>query len=149
MDGSGILLSVPGETVLSWDWMYVQLANHEELMLYRLRDQGGAIAPFSSGTFVDAEGHSRFLSHSDFELQPRSYWRSASSGRRYPLEWDIYVPSLRLKLHLEALLRDQEMLSASKVTRDYWEGAVRFSGTEAGANVAGEGYLEFTGYEKQ
>jgi len=141
--------SVPGETPLSWDWMYVQLANHEELMLYRLRDQSGAITPFSSGTFVDAEGHSRFLSHSDFELQPRSYWRSASSGRQYPLEWDIYVPSLRLKLHMEALLRDQEMLSASKVTRDYWEGAVRFAGTEAGANVAGEGYLELTGYEKQ
>jgi predicted secreted hydrolase len=141
--------SVPGEKPLSWDWLYVQLTNGEELMLYRLRDQSGAITPFSSGTFVDATGHSRFLSHSDFELQPRSYWRSPSSGRRYPLEWQIDVPSLRLNLHLETLLADQEMLSASKVTRDYWEGAVRFSGTEAGVNVAGEGYLELTGYEKQ
>jgi len=140
--------SVPGEAPLSWDWLYVQLANKEELMLYRLRDQSGAITPFSSGTFIDAKGHSRFLSHSDFELEPLSYWSSASSGRRYPLEWQIHVPSLQLTLHLDTQLHDQEMLSATKVTRDYWEGAVRFSGTEAGASISGEGYLELTGYEK-
>lgn len=138
--------TVPGEAPLSWDWLYVQLSNHEELMLYRLRDASGAITPFSSGTFIDTNGHSRFISKADFEMQPLSSWQSPRSGRRYPLEWQIRVPSLQLALHLKTELNDQEMTSPSKITRDYWEGAVRYRGSEAGAGVEGEGYLELTGY---
>lgn len=138
--------NVSGQAPLSWDWLYVQLDNNQELMLYRLRGKDGAVTRFSSGTFVDAQGRSRFLSQSQFTMQPVSSWLSPHSQRCYPLEWNIHVPSLDLMLHVETRLNDQEMTSQDKVTPDYWEGAVQFRGTEAARPIGGEGYLELTGY---
>jgi hypothetical protein len=40
------------------------------------------------------------------------------------------------------VLADQELLT----TPDYWEGAVDVSGTRAGQNIAGRGYVELVGY---
>ena len=39
-----------------WDWLSLQLSDNTELMLYRLRHKDGSIDPFSSGTYVDAQG---------------------------------------------------------------------------------------------
>jgi predicted secreted hydrolase len=36
----------------------------------------------------------------------------------------------------------------NRVTRNYWEGLVRYSGTEKGQPVEGDGYLEMTGYDQ-
>jgi predicted secreted hydrolase len=44
-------------------------------------------------------------------------------------------------------VQKQELVNG--VTRSYWEGAVRFHGTEAGTEVNGQGYLEMTGYEQR
>jgi predicted secreted hydrolase len=40
------------------------------------------------------------------------------------------------------VLADQEL----RTTPDYWEGAVDVSGTRAGQNIAGRGYVELVGY---
>ena len=77
-----------------WDWFSVQLENGSELMLFQLRNTGGGIDPYSSGTYIAADGRARHLERADFELQPLEYWKSPKTGARYPVRWKITVPSL-------------------------------------------------------
>ena len=114
---------------VGWDWFSVQLDNNTELMLFELRRKDGSIDPYSSGTFVDARGVARHLRREDFSLEPLSYWQ------KYPVEWRLRVPSLHLDITCHPVLRDQQL-------RNYWEGAVDYSGSQTGV-----GYLEMTGYE--
>jgi predicted secreted hydrolase len=124
-----------GVDQVGWDWFSVQLNNKTELMLFELRRKDGTIDPYSSGTFVDAEGRAHHLRRSDFSLQPVAKWQ------KYPVEWRIEIPSLNLDLNCKAVLPNQE-LKAKAGGPSYWEGAVDFTGTQTGV-----GYLEMTGYE--
>jgi predicted secreted hydrolase len=139
--------SVPGDSIAGWDWMCIQLDSNEELMLYRLRLKDGSLSAYSSGTFVNTVGLSETLSSSQFSIKPVRMWRSSQTGGTYPVEWDIDVPSRQLHLRLTPVLNQQELVN--RVTRSYWEGAVRYHGTEAGSAANGVGYLEMTGYERQ
>jgi predicted secreted hydrolase len=131
-----------------WDWFAIQLDNNQELMLYRLREKSGRLDPYSSGEFIDAQGHARFLSSQDFTLAPGASWASPHSKARYPGDWKIDVPSLRLHLKERTALPDQELYSRSAATPSYWEGAVTYSGDLASKPIGGVGYLEMTGYDK-
>ena len=118
---------------VGWDWFSVQLDNRTELMLFQLRRKDGSIDPYSSGTFVDADGKAHHLKKDDFSLQPLAKWQ------RYPIEWRIRVPSLKVDIICRAVLPNQELRGRA----NYWEGAVDYSGTQKGV-----GYLEMTGYDK-
>ncbi len=134
--------------VAGWDWFSIQLDDNQELMLYRLRQKSGAYDPYSSGTFIDAAGKSHFLSSTDFTLHPGQQWVSPHSKARYPIAWQIDVPSLALHLRQNTALADQELYSLSAITPSYWEGAVTYSGQLGGKPAQGVGYLEMTGYDK-
>jgi len=138
----------PDTALVGWDWFAVQLDNDQELTLYRLREQAGKVSSFSSGSYVDRQGHLRFLSSTDFSLTPGDPWLSPHSGARYPLAWQISVPSLGLTLSARTDLPDQELWSPASLTPPYWEGAVHYRGTMQGAPVTGLGYLELTGYRR-
>ena len=51
---------------VGWDWFSVQLDNNTELMLFELRRKDGSIDPYSSGTFIDAEGRGEALAAGGF-----------------------------------------------------------------------------------
>jgi predicted secreted hydrolase len=138
--------NVQGSRTQGWDWMCIQLDTNEDLMLYRLRLKDGSISPYSSGTFVDAQGKAEFLDNSKFSLDPLRTWHSPISSSDYPIEWNISIPSKSLALHLTTPLPQQEL--DNRVTESYWEGAVRYNGTEAGKKTGGIGYLEMTGYDR-
>jgi predicted secreted hydrolase len=129
------------ESQTGWDWFSVQLNDKTELMLFELRRKDGTPDPFSSGTYIAADGRAHHLSSNDFTLQPLDRWTSAKTGGRYPIAWRIRVPSLHLDLQCHALVQDQE-LAGSRGAK-YWEGAVDYSGSKTGV-----GYLEMTGYDK-
>ncbi len=129
------------ENQTGWDWFSVQLDNKTELMLFELRHKDGSIDPFSSGTYISADGRPHHLSAKDFSLRPLQTWTSPQTGGRYPTSWSIQIPSLGLNLKCQALLANQE-LAGNQAAR-YWEGAVSYSGTQHGA-----GYLEMTGYDR-
>ncbi len=133
-------------TLVGWDWFSIQLDDDTELMLYRLRLKSGAESPYSSGTYVDAAGHSQFLSKRDFTVSPGACWTSPRTHGHYPTAWRIAVPSLHLDLKLTTPLEDQELVGNNRYSPTYWEGAVRLEGTESGKPVHGVGYLEMTGY---
>jgi predicted secreted hydrolase len=135
-------------TDAGWDWFAVQLQNNEELMLYRLRNKSGKADPYSSGTYVDADGEAHFLDGSQFSLSPGGAWQSPNSGARYPLAWEISIPALDLDLSERTSLKNQELFSKDSAFPSYWEGAVTYSGHIHAQPVNGVGYLEMTGYEK-
>lgn len=139
--------SEPRDAALTgWDWFAIQLDNGEELMLYRLRRKSGDPDPYSSGTYVDSRGQGHFLAASEFSLSPGETWQSPGSGARYPVAWQISVPSLDLELTESPALNNQELVSRDSVSPSYWEGAVTYQGRIHSRSVKGLGYLEMTGY---
>jgi predicted secreted hydrolase len=131
-----------------WDWLSLQLDDHTELMLFRLRRKDGSIDPFSAGTFVDAEGRARHLSADAFQLEPTGeIWTSGTTHARYPIRWKIAVPALALELETYTLLPSQELAGNSKISPTYWEGAIDFDGKKGTETLNGKGYLEMTGYD--
>ena len=131
-----------------WDWISVQLARGEELMLYRLRRRDGTVDPFSAGTFVDARGAARHLAAAEFSFEPGGTWTSPATAARYPVRWTIRVPSLGVELAATTPLEDQELVSHRANWPTYWEGAITLRGTVHGQPATGVGYLEMTGYDR-
>jgi predicted secreted hydrolase len=137
----------PGQA--GWDWLSIQLNNNTEFMLYRMRRADGSADPHSSGTFVDAEGRTRHLDWNEIVMEPgREIWESPGTGGKYPIQWNVKVPSLGLELDCRTPFPGQEIFSNRKVSPTYWEGSVRFRGRMGSAEVSGAGYLEMTGYDK-
>ncbi len=137
------------DDLAGWDWFSLQMADHSELMLYRLRRTDGASDVASSGTVVSADGHSRHLSIEEFTIDVTDYWTSPVSRARYPSRWRLTVPSLGLALDLVPLLADQELRTGRSTQVTYWEGAVAVTGTNQGRPAAGHGYVELTGYAER
>ena len=128
-----------------WDWLSVQFDDGSDLMLYRLRHKDGSIDPYSSGSYVDPRGNSRFLSLHDFVMTPEGEeWISPVTKAVYPLRWHVSIPMLDLAFDVTTSLRAQEM--TDKFGPSYWEGAIDVTGTRAKSAARGVGYLEMTGY---
>ncbi len=133
--------SLEPDTV-GWDWFALHLSDGASLMFYRLRTAEGAASRFSGGTLVAADGSSSRLRASDVELQPTSYWKSQSTGIRYPVAWRLSVPGLGISLDVSPYLENQEV----DLSVRYWEGAVRAEGSGPTGPLMGQGYLELAGY---
>lgn len=140
--GSGEL----GPDLVGWDWFSVQLEDHVELMVYRLRRADGSIDPASSGTLVLPDGRSRPLAAGEIGITVLDSWTSPRSGARYPHGWRIAVPSAGLDLEVHPELPDQELRTSRSTQVTYWEGASRVTGTHRGLPATGVAYVELTGY---
>jgi predicted secreted hydrolase len=137
---------------IGWDWFSVQFADNTELMLFRIRRKDGSLDPFSAATFVDARGKSSHLNSTEFSLQPvGATWTSPVTKATYPVQWKIAVPKFALDLEVKTPLPSQELTGGASngtLTPSYWEGAVTYDGTRAGAKIHGAGYLEMTGFDR-
>ena len=133
---------------VGWDWMSAQLEDHTELMLFVIRRKDGSIDPYSSGTFVDARGHSLHLAKTDFTLHPeRETWKSPLTSAAYPVRWQVAIPSLGLQFKTTTALSSQELAASNRFVPAYWEGAIQISGAKNSVPIRGVGYLEMTGYD--
>jgi predicted secreted hydrolase len=132
-----------------WDWLSVQLEDDTELMLFHIRSKDGLIDPYSAGTYVDAQGKAMHLRAGDFVLMPLGKaWRSPVTGAIYPVKWKLAIPRLGLELELRTRLEAQELTGKTKLTPNYWEGAIILAGKRNGQPAGGVGYLEMTGYDR-
>jgi predicted secreted hydrolase len=130
-----------------WDWLSLQLDDNTELMLYRLRRSDGSIDPYSSATYIDAQGKALHLSLQDFSMKPTgATWTSHATDGTYPVSWQVAVPQLGLHLAITTPLKSQELIS--RVGPSYWEGAINIAGERDGRPMHGAGYLEMTGYAR-
>lgn len=135
-----------GPDQVGWDWFCLQLDNHEEIMLYAMRDKSGAMDPVSEGTWVKADGSSERLAPGSFSIERQGTWRSPVSGAVYPAGWHIVVPGHRADLIISPEMANQELHLIRMGALDYWEGACSTRGNVADKNVSGVGYTELTGY---
>ncbi len=129
---------------VGWDWFALHLDDGSNLMIYRLRDADGQPHAYSAGTWSYADGRVEHLGREDFRATALTTWR-APDGSRYPIEWRLELPRHDASLRVAALMAPQWL----DVLVPYWEGAVRATGARAGQPLAGEGYLEMTGYAVQ
>jgi predicted secreted hydrolase len=130
-----------------WDWLSLQFDDNTELMLYRLRHKDGSVDPYSSGSYIDAQGHCLFLAAADFILIPAGRtWTSERTSGTYPIQWHIAIPKLGLEVDIATVLANQELPGG--IGPSYWEGAINIAGRGGSGPLRGVGYLEMTGYAK-
>jgi len=118
---------------LGWDWLALHLDADTALMLYRV---GSAGENYLSGTIMKASGVQRRLSAIDIDWRPLEW--AEFSDREYPIVWQLTIPSEDIELTIRPI-NNQQFLNA---TTQYWEGAVKTSGSHSV-----KGYLELFGYE--
>lgn len=135
-----------GKDQIGWDWFSLQLANNEELMLYGLRRPDGSYDPNATGAYIRADGTRTALSHKDYTIEVLDRWTSPTSKGTYPAKWRITVPSIGFVGTVTPYVADQELRTENATRITYWEGAAKVEATMNGAPVAGEGYVELTGY---
>ncbi|HET6409863.1 MAG TPA: lipocalin-like domain-containing protein [Chthoniobacteraceae bacterium] len=128
---------------VGWNWFSLHLADGTELMLYQMRLRDGSLDPNSSGTFIARDGIAQHLRRDDYKLTPTRWWTSDVTKARYPVAWQLRIPSLNIEAEVTTPLDKQE-LELPPIA--YWEGMIDFSGTRAGQPIYGEGYMELTGY---
>jgi predicted secreted hydrolase len=134
---------------VGWDWVSLQLTDNTELMLFHIRRKDGSIDPFSSGTYVDAQGKTTHLRVGDFTLEPLGEkWTSPATHAVYPIHWKISIPPLKMELEAKTPLDSQELTGNTKLAPNYWEGAIVLTGQRNAQPLSGVGYLEMTGYDR-
>ncbi len=126
-----------------WDWFSLQLNDGREVMLYNLRKKDGTTDSNSSGTFVYEDGTYRRLAKSDFTVIVLDSYHARITGARYPVKWEIAIPTEHLKLIVTPLIKDQEFPGVDAGETSYWEGTCKIEG-----DSGGRAYVEMTGYTK-
>ncbi|MGN2431471.1 lipocalin-like domain-containing protein [Pseudomonas syringae] len=116
-----------------WDWFSLQLADGDRLMLYRIRHKSGE--PYLTGNWISADGTTKMLHANEVSLEPLK--ETSIGEHQVPTRWAIKIPGRNLDITTEALNPKAWMGTSIP----YWEGPVKFSGSQAGV-----GYLEMTGY---
>ena len=122
----------------NWTWFSIQLDNNIELVCFEYGDGKNksylATISYENDTQVSAK---------DVILTPTDIvWQSPVTKAKYPLSWKIEIPSKKISLEVEPLLRNQEMLFG---TINYWEGPLAVKGVVNGKKVKGSGFLELVG----
>ncbi len=130
-----------------WDWACVQLDDGRDLMAYRMRRTDGTTDAHSTLAWVARDGTVRHFGPDQFGWEPRGYWKSPTTGARYPNRVRITAPAFGTEpardLYLEPLAEAQELTDALGGVA-YWEGACRV--LDAAGKPVGKAYLELAGY---
>ena len=128
-----------------WDWFAVNLADGTELTVSLVRAADGSY-PLIYGTAVAADGYTRHLDRDALTVTVTDEWRSPSTGAVYPAGWTISVPGEGLEIALRPTVPQQELDTRATTGVVYWEGSQDVTATRNGTPVAGEAYVELTGY---
>jgi predicted secreted hydrolase len=131
-----------------WDWFSVQLADGADLTLSLLRDEQLRLAG-AYGTYVEADGRTVHIEQDELRVDVLAEWTSPQTGVTYPSGWRLTLPKQDLVLICTPVIPDQELDTRGSTGTIYWEGAIRVEGARGGTPVAGEGYVELTGYDRR
>ncbi|MDR8525177.1 MULTISPECIES: lipocalin-like domain-containing protein [Shewanella] len=123
------------KTQQGWDWFALRLNDGSALMLFQLRDNSGKQQDFYSAKRMYPDGSGTLISSDQISMTATA-WQQTSSGR-YPVAWEINIPSQAIAISTNALNDDANM----PLSIPYWEGPIQISGSHSGL-----GYMELTGY---
>ncbi len=127
------------DTKTKWTWFSIQLNNSIELVCFEFDDG-------KNKTYLTTISYKNNKQESakDVFLTPTNIvWQSPITKARYPLSWEISIPSKKIYLTVKPLIKEQEMLFG---TINYWEGALTVKGMVNNKKVKGKGFLELVGY---
>lgn len=128
-----------------WDWFSVQMEDGTRFMFGEFHDGAGGNRFVYEGSLVYPDGRQVVLGDGDFDLRATSEWTSPDTGITYPSGWEAHFPQEEILLTITPLILDQEM----DISFVYYEGATEVTGTIAGKELNGRGYVELTGYGDQ
>lgn len=128
-----------------WDWFAVNLEDGTDVMLSLIRDVDGNY-PLVYGTLVDPDGGFRHLPREAFTVDVTAQWRSPETGVEYPAGWRIELPGESLVIDLAPTAAQQELDTRQTTGVIYWEGSQEVRATRGLRPLAGEAYVELTGY---
>ena len=128
-----------------WDWFAVNLAGGTDLTLSLVRDAGGQAA-LVYGTLVGPDGVATHLPADAFSVSVTGHWTSPRTGATYPSGWRLTVPGSGLVIDLTPTVSAQELDTRATTGVVYWEGSQVVHASREGIPVAGEAYVELTGY---
>jgi predicted secreted hydrolase len=128
-----------------WDWFAVDLEDGTDVTLSLVRDASGGY-PLTYGTLVGADGAVTHLPGDAFEVEVTDRWRSDTTGADYPAGWRITIPGASLVIELKPTVAAQELDTRATTGVIYWEGSQVVTATRDGQPLAGEAYVELTGY---
>lgn len=129
---------------ITWDWASIQLDSGTNLMLTRAVDQAGKIIEMYAT--VHRNGKTDLIEEHGFEFAavPGHTWVSPLTDAAYPTKWQVSFPTHDIILELNALLPSSEYVGRV-LNIPYWEGAMSVTGSEDGAPINGQAFVELTG----
>jgi predicted secreted hydrolase len=125
-----------------WNWFSIQLEDNTEIVCFELLKLNKK-AVFAGISYPN--GKSEHFREVNFLPQGKE-WVSPKTKARYPLAWLIEIPEKKIKLKVEPLIKNQEMIFG---TLNYWEGPLAVQGSFSGRKVTGQGFLELVGRPSQ
>jgi len=134
-------LPLPGGPVGN-DRFSLHLDDGSELILLRThrRRAGGERTASTTGLLIDPAGAAVPLADDDVALEPIEHWTSPRTGTRYPIRWNLRVPSRNMEMTLTPTAANHE----GDTWLPFWAGPVRIEGT-----AAGSGFVQLNGYAEQ
>lgn len=130
------------QQILGWDWFGINLSDGTDIIIMIHRDLK-TLQP--TGQFFCIRKGDKIYSGNDFEAVPLRYWRSISSDTVYPVDWEIRIPSRKMKFTISSLADDQE-IPIFGYMRTVWEGAGQASGKIGRNKIHGTARIELYGY---
>jgi RND superfamily putative drug exporter len=132
-----------------WDWFAVNLADGTDVTVSEVRAADGSY-PLVYGTLVDAAGAAHHLDRTAFTVvgDPARTWASPLTGTTWPAGWTLQIPGYGLVIDLTPTVAAQELDTRASTGVIYWEGSQVVRATQDGLPVAGQAYVELTGYAR-
>jgi predicted secreted hydrolase len=90
----------------------------------------------------------RRIDGSEIDLVATGTWTSPATGTTWPSGWRLAIASIGLAATIDPEIPDQELDTRESTGVVYWEGASSVRGSLAGRPIAGQAYVELTGYAR-
>ncbi len=132
-----------------WDWLYAQLDDNRELMVYCVCDEKRNYNGHRTVVRVDADGTKTELKAEAFQLTALGKWTSPWTGTTYPSRWSLQVPEWKVKLEFIPRLACQELVTRGSTSVIYWEGGAAVTGEIDHQAVTGKAFVELVGYNSE
>jgi lipocalin-like protein/hydroxyneurosporene synthase CrtC len=125
---------------MQWSWMGISLDNGDRISLWDIID-GDKEHAFA--TLLHPDGRHEIVDVEPLAKDATSIWKSAATGHRYPTQWVVSIPTLKARLRVEPVVREQEVVSPIGIHK--YEGASKVAGQLEGKPVMGHAVVELVG----
>ena len=123
-----------------WSWMGISLDNGDRISPWDIIDSDKEHA---FATMLHPDGRHEIVDVEPLAEGATSIWKSAATGHRYPTHWVVSIPTLKARLCVEPLVREQELVSPIGVHK--YEGASKVAGEMQGEPATGHAVVEMVG----